>query len=643
MTVKVTESSIDSMYAEPYLIMNELRDDPVPHRYVHGGFKGTEACFSFYFPPSDKYQRRFHHNTYPLASSSDVGPFPIEFAVSTGNIGFTIDSGAYYVQTNNGGGFALGNADPSLPSYRANAAAAKFSRVVAADIYGDHRPFGYLYGGSGGAYQTIGSAEQTSGVWDGFMPFVTGCNFATPSNFTVRMHALRILRHRGKLREIMDAVHPGGSGDMYAGLNDEERAALREVTLMGFPPTGWYNHEEMGAGYFNNLTGAIPRFDPTYSDDFWTKPGYLGGDPASSIRAERFQFDTSVAKLIEGPIKQIELAAIPDRDFSNAHLRLLSGPHAGESLPIKEIDRNVISFTTTADAAVVEAFQPGVEVQIDNSWPLALQTYHRHQIPPSEDFYGWNQFRDEDGKPIYPQRGLLVGEPFTVSSAGALLSGNVQAKTLLVQAHMDVDSFAWFADWYRSHVKAALGPDFESTFALWFVDRAQHDDPLTPLARANAVSAGGVLQQGLRDLSRWVEQGVRPSDTNYDVADSQIRLPAQASERGGPQLVIEFQANGGARADVAVGEAVAFSATIEMPPGAGKIVTAEWDFEGRGDFPVRDDLETPCERAELSSTHAVSSPGTYFVVLRATSHRDGDAQTPYARIQNLARVRVVVS
>ena len=35
---------------------------------------------------------------------------------------------------------------------------------------------------------------------------------------------------------VFDAMEPGGSGDMYAGLNDEERAVLAEVTRMGFPP-----------------------------------------------------------------------------------------------------------------------------------------------------------------------------------------------------------------------------------------------------------------------------------------------------------------------------------------------------------------------------------------------------------------------
>ena len=125
------------------------------------------------------------------------GPGPRElgaFDVAIGDLGFTIDSGAYYVQTNMGGAFALGGADPSIAAYRANAAAAKYSRVVAAELFGDHRSYGYLYGGSGGAYQTLGGAEHTSGVWDGFMPYVLGSNSATPSVWTVRLNALRVLR-----------------------------------------------------------------------------------------------------------------------------------------------------------------------------------------------------------------------------------------------------------------------------------------------------------------------------------------------------------------------------------------------------------------------------------------------------------------
>lgn len=116
--------------------------------------------FSFYFPPAEQYRGRFFHNTYPMATSSDIGPFPTEFEVAMGDLGFTVDSGAYYIQTNNGGVFRIAGVDPAIPAYRVNAAAAKYSRVVAAEVYGAHRPWGYLFGGSGGAYQTMGAAPS---------------------------------------------------------------------------------------------------------------------------------------------------------------------------------------------------------------------------------------------------------------------------------------------------------------------------------------------------------------------------------------------------------------------------------------------------------------------------------------------------
>src|SRR5580692_7377163 len=41
----------NSIYVEPYTDVDEWRDAPVRHRYVHGGFKGTELLYSMYFPP----------------------------------------------------------------------------------------------------------------------------------------------------------------------------------------------------------------------------------------------------------------------------------------------------------------------------------------------------------------------------------------------------------------------------------------------------------------------------------------------------------------------------------------------------------------------------------------------------------------
>ena len=643
----VTADSIDPQFNEPYIEVNEWRTQPVPHRYVHGGFKGTDARFSFYFPPAERYEGRFFHNTYPMATTADIGPFPIAFDVATGDLGFTIASGAYYVQTNLGGADRAPPADPAIAAYRVNAAAAKYSRVVAAQIYGEHRPYGYLFGGSGGSYQVIGAAESTSGVWDGFVPFVMATPNAIPSLFTVRMHALRVLRSRDKFRTVMDAINPGGSGDPFAGLDEEERAALTEATLMGYPLRGWFNHDTLTSGYFYNVAPLMPMLDPTYNEDFWTKPGYLGSEsgssgPGASLAGERFHFDTTIAQVIERPAKEFVLTSVPDRDFSDAHLVILSGASAGQSIPIASIHGNRIGFAFAANQAAVNGVQSGDRVRIDNSWTLALQTYHRHQVP-TPDMVGWNQFRDRSGKPIYPQREVLIGPITAAGTAGCIPSGHLQGKMLVLQCLMDIDALAWQADWYRSQVQQALGSGFEDSFALWFIDHAQHDNPATKQALAHTVSFQGALQQALRDVSAWAEKDVRPTDTQYEVIDSQVTVPGTALQRRGIQAVVELQANGGARTNVKVNQPVRFTATIEVPPDAGKVVAAEWDFEGTGDYPEPSRIDTPQPLIKLSATHSFANPGTYFAVLRATSQRQGDATTPYGRVQNIARVRVVVT
>ena len=71
-------------------------------------------------------------------------------------------------------------------------------------------------------------------------------------------------------------------------------------------------------------------------------------------------------------------------------------------------------------------------------------------------------------------------------------------------------------------------------------------------------------------------------------------------------------------------------------------MAVEWDLDGAGTFPVREPVE-PAERVDVERRHSFAAPGTYFPTVRVAAQRDGDATTPYARIQNLARARVVVS
>jgi hypothetical protein len=153
-----------------------------------------------------------------------------------------------------------------------------------------------------------------------------------------------------------------------------------------------------------------------------------------------------------------------------------------------------------------------------------------------------------------------------------------------------------------------------------------------------------VLQQALLDVSAWVEKGVVPAaSTSYRMVDSQVVVPVTAAARRGIQPVVVVRADGRARAQVKAGATVSLTATVEVPPGAGKVVAAEWDFESNGTFESATPLVASAgAKATVKATHVYSKPGTYFVTFRGVSQREGDATTPYTRIQNLGRARIVV-
>jgi hypothetical protein len=137
----------------------------VRHRYVHGGFKGTDTPAS----PSTCPTRRtisgdfFQHIT-PVPDDENLAQKmpPGE----ENQIGFSIASGAYFVETN-GGGRDHGRQARQAPMTPPSPPIAPMPRQRAIrassrwQMYGGKRPYGYAYGGSGGAFRTIGSIENT--------------------------------------------------------------------------------------------------------------------------------------------------------------------------------------------------------------------------------------------------------------------------------------------------------------------------------------------------------------------------------------------------------------------------------------------------------------------------------------------------
>jgi hypothetical protein len=47
------KKNADPIFKVPYVNADEWRDKPVRHRYVHGGFKGTEARFRSISPKEE--------------------------------------------------------------------------------------------------------------------------------------------------------------------------------------------------------------------------------------------------------------------------------------------------------------------------------------------------------------------------------------------------------------------------------------------------------------------------------------------------------------------------------------------------------------------------------------------------------------
>ena len=666
-----TSESNDPFFAQPYVDIDEWRDEPVSHRYIHGGFKNTQARFSFYFPPKEQYENRFFQYIMPMSGNENVAQAP-NYPDPPYALDFVFESGGYFVESNLGRLDMFPGDDPTIAGYRTSVAVAKYSRVLASKMYDPHRPYGYAFGGSGGAFKTISCIENTVGVWDGVVPFIHGSPMSMINVFSVQAHAMRVLKD--KMPAIIDAVEPSGSGNMYADLNKEEKEALTEVTKMGFPPRAWFNYRMIAFGYTGVLTTLLDpmiKWDPSYFEDFWKEPGYLGANPPQSLLDARIKHDTTISKLIMpddirkmgGPLSisagqagnivpaGFVLENVPEGDIQGASIFLKSGEAEGCVVyAVAAFGETVMLAYGEENYRYLAAVKVGDKVQIDNSNYLAAQTYHRHQVP-SPEYHVWDQFRGTDGKPLYPQRPEILGPRHAYQGAGSVQTGKFEGKMIVVEMLMDEAAYAWQADWYRSKVKAALGEKFDDNYRLWFIDNALHTPPvISPLDSHPAITTrvihyGGVLQQALRDVSAWVEKGIAPpASTTYKVVDGQVQVPPTAAERKGIQPVVNLTVNGAERADVKVGKTVKFSAVIETPPDAGSVVSVEWDFEGNGDYPVTEQLkDTKSNHVKVKTTYTFSENGTYFPAVLVTSQRQGDSQTHHTRIRNIGRVRVVVS
>jgi PKD domain len=559
--VLVTPDCVDPLYANPVVDSEQDLTTPVLHHRVSGHFEGTTVKFTIYLPPAAQWQGRFFQYTYPTSDENAV-----DRAVA-----FGAASGAYTVQASGTGG------------YRHDAAAAKFAETVAAAYYrsGSRRIYGYLHGPSGGSFQTVGAIENTSGVWEGAVPIVLGVPTSIPINFFVRAQARMVLRDVAG--QIADAVRPGGSGNPYAGLKPVQAAMLREVTSLGVPLKAWQDPDYvLGLSAPDGLLGfgaVIRQIDPTYVDDFWTKPGYLGTEDSALgdiVRGELARVGDTPDNRWTVALPSYYRHQVPPADQGYTAFDLLRGPDRQPLYPQRALLIGSLISRSVTGGGTFTGKVTGKVIVVDNL--------------VDSDAYPW---------------------------------------------HAD-----WYARQVRT---ALGDQAFDNTFRVYYNDNADHlEGPVTGTKANRIVSYDPIVEQALRDVAAWAERGVTPpKSTRYDVSQGMISVPWQASQRGGIQPVVDLNVGQGDRVHVRVGERVTFSAKVQVPPGTGSIVSAGWDFTGSGTF-TSAAVAKPRSTLSIDATHRFTQPGTYYVSLKVASSRSEVAE-PFAQVENLDRVRVVVN
>ena len=684
-------SVTDSYFGAPYVDRDEWHDEPHGHRRVHGGFAGCDTRFTFYFPVLEEWQGRL---IMPLegAHAGHEDFFGGALGDAMGGIGLTARLGGYMVESNMGHiGDDIdpkGGEDPTLYGWRAAAETARFSKYLAEQVYGSAPHHSYVWGGSGGGRRSPLVLENAPDVFDGALPFMGGGDVrpfpaterikgAQVMSFACMFNVQRMLRHGDTMEKIIDAMQPGGSGDPFEGLDSHVREEFASLYRQGFPRGDEFMiATPMGQIWlWSSIADLLVEQDPIYFEDFWTKPGYIGHDLPSAVQDDVIDVVTTVSRVItvqdlltdpafEAPeymlmkviagimagqgsmdmAYAIEVKGLPDGYRLGAGLQLKSGDAAGRQLYCIGSVGDVFACDGHGEANLMRfnGVKVGDEIHVDNRKFLAFCYFHRHHLMDDAQFDSLRL----DGMPVYEQHPVPLMSPLM----GVSYTGHFEGKLLWI--HHTHDSSLWPTQGiiYRGAVLDAQGAAATAEkFRLQWTQNAEHIPPTflpNSSKRATAtwlVDYFPIIEQGLADLIRWVEEGVAPSNTTFEFVDGQVRLPATASERGGIQPVVNVTANGGLRAEIKAGEDVELEVVAEVPPNSGTIVSVAWDFDGWGTFPFRHDVDGSDASVRLSTRHTYDTPGTYFATALVHSNREGKVDAEFRRLPNLASARIVVS
>ena len=560
-----------------------------------------------------------------------------------------------------------------VASHRHQAAANLVAKAYANQHYGNTaRIYSYMWGCSGGGIVGMAGAENVTGIWDGVQPQCLGpSGVATYHSFHWQgLYTAAI--PEAKREAIAEAAAPGGTGDIYAGLNEEEKAVLTEFISAGYPL-------QIIGGHFKALDMPlvdpvdIRVSDPTYEDDFWAKPGYAGANPANWLKAAKIDgwaTITGITRDASGAptLIQFDPATVPPLGtIGDAYLEFWVYTTDGQrrlidpAQPLGHFIENKRRFslqgkfdhaagTLTMTGSLPQRWGPpipyvnskilldglriGGKVRVNNRFILAMYHYPRHSNIPGARSH--DQYRNADGSPKHPQRpdlSILARANYR-TMGGRIETGDIKTKTMIMEGMADNLSWPLFNASYAEMIQRRIGTARANQMMRFYL----HDNG----SHTTGGGEPGIFHQSLKDLMAWAEQGVAPPrSTQYTIRNGQVIAAPRAADRHGLQPVMTLTANGGARAVVGVNQPVALVGTVEMPPRAGQVVQYNWTVAGTAD-PVTN-LEKPQPQASLNRTISFDKPGTYTVRLTVHGQRDGLVSPPdRTLLRNFKDVRVVV-
>jgi hypothetical protein len=573
------------------------------------------------------------------------------------------------------GAFSVNWMSASVPnaaaSHRHEAAATKVAKAYANKLYGNTaKIYSYFWGCSGGGTVAMAAAENVTGVWDGVQPQCIGTSGDAPyHSFHWQAHYTMAIPQE-KRDAIAAAAVPGGTGDIYAGLNEEEKSVLNEFLAAGYPLPIIGNH-------FKNFLPLVDPidirlFDPTYEDDFWSKPGYAGANPPNYLKAALVDGWATVTGITHDAsgvptAVQFDPATLPKLGtIGNSYLEYwvyaadgktrLIDPGRAVGVPTNNKQRfslrgdldpatGLLTLTGTVkdglergtpitnSPVLLKALKVGSKVRVNNRFILAMYFYPRYSNMPGGRSY--DQYRNADGSAKYPQRKdiSVLSHSNYRTMGGRVETGAITTKVMIIEGRGDNLSWPIFNASYAERIRRTLGPKANDMMRFYLHDNGRH---------AFGGGEPGIFQQSMQDLMAWAEKGIAPPpSTNYTIRNGQVIPPDNAAERGGLQPVMNLTANGVARATVGVNQPVNLASKIEMPPNTGQVVQYNWTIDGKADPMTVVDKPQPLVNA--NRTISFPAPGTYVVRLTVNGQRDGLVNPAnQTLLQNFKEVRVVV-